>query len=427
MNICGAGLRRCMEILLEESGCGDETSAASLSEESRVDDKVLTGTALLNGTLTEERITQAESLCMMGGEFDDFAGEYVASTVFPMTRRLRVVDLAQTKITPAGLRTILRALERSPTEALEQLFLRDMHLHSEECDLIYRLMLKHTSQLKRLELQRCHVDDAAAQAVAEGIAQAEALVEARLTDNDVIPAFAIPLEESRRLFFPSSLKVLDISGNRIESVHSCGLSVSLSRCAASLEELYMSRCCVTELLLTTLLRVGIHSSRSLRVLNVSSGRLLHTAGKVLCSVLTECPNLERLYVQDNLIEADGAAQIALGIPYAKHLEVLGLGSCHLTGVGVQVIVEAAHKCPSLRELDFSNNSVTNADVFHICTHREDSNLMLSFLDLSDNPLSELCRPALEALLRRNKAGSCTVLVRGTALGTDLSYLRCDDL
>ncbi|RNF12460.1 putative leucine-rich repeat protein (LRRP) [Trypanosoma rangeli] len=416
-----------MEILVEESGCGSDSSAAPLSEESREDDKVLTGTALLNGTLTEERITQAESLCMIGGVFDDFAAKYVASTVFPKTRRLRVVDLAHTQITPTDLRTILHALERSPAEALEQLSFRDMNLHNEECDLICRVMLKHASQLKRLELQHCHVNDTAAQAVAEGVAQAEALVEARLADNNIIPAFAIPLEESRWLFFPSSLKLLDVSGNRIESVHTCGLSVSLSRCAASLEELYMSRCCVTESLLTTLLRVGFHSSHSLRVLNVSSGRLLHTAGKVLCSVLSECPNLERLYVQGNFIEADGAAQIALGIPCAKRLAVLGLGSCHLSGVGVQVIAEAAHKCSSLRELDFSNNSVTDADVFHICARREDSSLMLSFLDLSDNPLSELCRPALEALLRRNKTGSCTVLVRGTALGADLSYLRCDNL
>ncbi|RNF17796.1 putative leucine-rich repeat protein (LRRP) [Trypanosoma conorhini] len=424
MDVNDVALRRCREILLEEGPCGDDAPAAAPPENPREEDKVLTGTGLLRGGLAEENILRAETLRMMGGEFDDYAAEYVASTVLPKTRMLRVVDLADTRITPVGLRTLLRALEQSPTEVLEQLSFRDMHLHAEACDLVCRVMLKHTARLRRLELERCHVDETAAQAVAEGIAKAGALVEARLAGNDFIPAFAIPLEEPRWLFFPPSLKLLDLSGNRIQTVHQRGLYVSLSRCAASLEELYLSRCCVTESALTGILRVGIHSSHSLRVLNVSSGRLLHTAGKVLCSFLTECSNLERLYARDNLIEADGAAHMALGIPCAKRLTVLGLGSCHLSGVGARVIAEAVNHSPSLRELDLSNNSVTDADVVDICAHGGDGSLQLSFLDLSDNPLSERCRPALEAMMGRNNVGTCTVLVRGTTLGSEFSYLQC---
>ncbi|EKF39392.1 hypothetical protein MOQ_000385 [Trypanosoma cruzi marinkellei] len=427
MNACSVALQQCVGNIANEGEYGKDMSAAYLPEECREDEKVLTGMALLNGTLNEKQITQVETLCMMGSEFDDDVVEYVVSTVFPKACRLRVVEVAYTKISPLGVITLLRSLYQSPNDVLEQLLFSDTHLHSEECALIQKLMVKHTFHLQRLELQRCHMDDTAAQAVAEGIAQAKTLLEVRIAENDIIPAFAIPLEDSQWLFFPSSLKVLDVSGNRIESVHYRGLANALRRCIASLEEIYMSGCCVTESLLTTLLKVGLHSSHCLRVLNVSSGRLLHTAGKVLSSFLTECPNLERLYVQDNLIEADGAACMAIGIPCAKKLKVLGLGSCHLTGEGARVIAEAVRQTPSIRELDLSNNLLTDADVFQICACDDGSSLQLSFLDLSNNPLTERCRPFIQALLRSKKSGTCTVLVRNTNVAADFSYLQCGDL
>ncbi|EKG07326.1 hypothetical protein TCSYLVIO_001544 [Trypanosoma cruzi] len=428
MEACSVALQRCVRNIVNEGGYGNDMSAASLLEEPRENEKALTGgMALLNGTHNEKQITQAETLCMMGGKFDDDVADYVASTVFPKAGRLRVVEIASTKISPLGVITLLRSLYQSPNDVLEQLLFCDTRLHSDECAVIYNLMVKHTSHLQRLELQRCHMDDTAAQAVAEGIAQAKALVEVRIADSDIIPAFAIPLEDSQWLLFPSSLKVLDVSGNRIESVHHRGLAIALRRCIASLEEIYMSRCCVTESFLTTLLKAGLHSSHCLRVINVSSGRLLHTAGKVLSSFLTECPNLERLYVQDNLIEADGAARMAIGIPCAKKLKVLGLGSCHLNGEGARVIAEAVRQTPSVRELDLSNNSLSDADVFQICACEDGSSLQLSFLDLSSNPLTDRCRPFIQALLRSKKNGMCTVLVRNTNVAAEFSYLQCGDV
>lgn len=422
MDVYNAALQRGMNNLLHAFNEENDVADILPQEESAVNKKTLAGEAVLCGVLDEERIAQAETLSLVDSNFDDSVAEYIVTEVLPRVRMLRVVEIAATRFSPSGLVNLLRVLRQSPSDALEELSLYDVHLHREECAAIQQLLVKHRSHLKRLQLRRCHMDDVAAQAVVEGVAQTTCLADVGLTNNDVVSALAIPLTESDMLFLPASLKVLDISGNHINPAHNRGLSLSMSRCAATLEELYMAKCCVTEATLNALLRVGFHSSHALRVLNVSSGSLLSSAGRVLCSFLTECPNLERLYVQDNLIEADGAACMAVGIPCAKKLTVLGMGGCHLGSLGTRIIVEALRSCAALRELDVSNNKVHDEDVHFMCERGDGVSLQLKFLDLSENPLTQKCCSSLQAFIERRKDARCVVLVRGTAIGDDLSYL-----
>ncbi|KEG14338.1 putative leucine-rich repeat protein (LRRP) [Trypanosoma grayi] len=290
--------------------------------------------------------------------------------------------------------------------------------------MLQQVVVKHASRLKELQLQRCHMDDVAAQAVAEGISRAGCLQELWIADNDVLPAFAVQLGES--LAFPASLTVLDLSGNRIDPAHHRGLFRAFRRCAATLQEVYLARCCIAEDGLNAVLNAGVYASHALRVLSVSSGRLFRSAGRVLCGVLTECPNLERLYVQENFIEADGAVRMSVGIPYAKKLAVLGMGRCHIGGRGARAVAEAVMQSSSMCELDISGNSIQDADVQDICRHSNVSSLRLKFLDLSDNPLTERCWLALKALLEAHKDNPCIVVVRGTQLGAKSSYLEYNE-
>ncbi|ORC84597.1 uncharacterized protein TM35_000431650 [Trypanosoma theileri] len=401
------------------------TVCPSPVEESYVESGVITGNALLNAKLSETDIAQAHTLRMMGSDYDDNTAHYVAEKVIPLAVTLRTVEIASTQFSPVGLKSLLRALWKTPWDTLEHLSLCDVHLHYEECSLIRHVMIKQRTHLKVLQLRRCHMDDLAAQSIAEGVSQADSLQELFLADNDVIPAFTISVEEGT-LSFPNSLKTLDISGNHIDPHHHRGLYRAFSRCASSIEEIYLARCSLSEDGLNALLHAGIHSSHALRVLNVASGRLFRGAGRVLCSVLTECPNLERLYVQDNFIEVDGAARMSVGIPYAKKLTVLGMGRCHLDSEGVRIIAEAVKQSSSLRELDLSGNNVHDNDVYHICALTVDGCLRLKFLDLSDNPLTKASWAALQTLIEREKGNGCTILVRGTELEEEYSYLRCDN-
>ncbi|KAH9597082.1 Leucine-rich repeat [Trypanosoma melophagium] len=405
----------------DDDCCVDNTVPPSPLAETYLESGIITGNALLNATLTETDIAQVHTLRMIGSSFDDNTAYYVADKVLPLACALRTVEIASTKFSPVGLTSLLRALWKMPWDTLEHLSLSDVHLHYEECAMIQRVMTKQRTHLRVLQLRLCHMDDLAAQSIAEGVSQADCLQELFLPDSDVIPAFALSGEES--LSFPKSLRILDISGNYIDPRHHRGLCRAFSRCASSLEEIYLARCSLTEDGLNALLRSGIHSSKALRVLNVASGRLFRGAGRVLCSVLTECPNLERLYVQDNFIEVDGAARMSIGISYAKKLTVLGMGRCHLESGGVRLIAEAVKHSCSLRELDLSGNNIHDDDVYHICALSREACLGLKLLDLSDNPLTKASRLPIQALLEREKENGCTVLVRGTELEGECSYFH----
>ncbi|RHW67018.1 leucine-rich repeat protein (LRRP) [Trypanosoma brucei equiperdum] len=384
--------------------------------------RIIAGPELVGMSLKENQIKDGKALCIYGHCFDDGIIDYITNEVLPEARVLTKVEIAETKFSSAGMKILLRALwTNSLCEQMEELLLHDVHLHFEETLQLKEVIMKNRKCLRRLVLQRCHMDDSAAEPIVQAISHCEQLREVNFLDNNIVHALAIPTE--REDIFPPTLQIFDISGNRIEPKHFTGLGNALRRCMANLHEVYLARCCVTESGLKTLLCGGLYNSQVLSVLNVSAGRLLHTAGKVLSSVISECPNLQRVYMQDNLLDVEGAAQIALVIPYAKKLTVLGMGRCHLGGRGARYIAEAVKQSASLRELDLSGNGVTDEDVHRICACNDDASFRLSYLDLSDNPLTEDCRCSLETLLEHQKDNSCIVVVRGTGLAVVSSYME----
>ncbi|KAH8606226.1 putative Leucine Rich repeat [Trypanosoma vivax] len=381
----------------------------------------LSGTALLSNALEEEHIAQAESFLMVGKSFDDSIVDYVVSSVLPHASELRTIEVCDVQLSPDGLRRVLHVLrQHSVCDKLQELSFSDVHLHYPETSQLQHVIMKNRAHMKRLRFQSCHMDDAAAEPLVEAISYCEALEEVSFALNDIAHALCFPLD--RKDVFPPALRMLDVGSNPMKSVHFSGLSRACQRCISSLQEIYLHNCGLTEEGLSTLLSNGLHGSCSLRVLNISSGRLLHTAGKLLSSLITECPNLERLYVSDNLIGVDSAARISIVIPSAKRLSVLGLGRCHLCSDGAKLIAEAVRDSSSIRELDLSGNNVKDEDVSEICAPGGVA-LDVSLLDLSDNPLTNNSRSSLQAFLSKRGIRPCTIVLRGTGLEEDSPYME----
>jgi hypothetical protein len=193
-------------------------------------------------------------------------------------------------------------------------------------------MLSHNTALKELVLKRCDITDIEVQGISDGLAQNK------------------------------SLRVLDVSSNRLGSSAVQSLSVALSH-NTTLESLNLAFTDDGAMAINAMLEANTF----LRRLNISQSLIEAEGGLALSAGLSQNNRLESLDLSHNLIGTESFRAICLSIRGNTSLREFNVESNNIRFSACQTELNGLFASPSLRTLRLGNNHglVTEGDELRI--------------------------------------------------------------
>ncbi|XP_040267330.1 NACHT, LRR and PYD domains-containing protein 12-like isoform X7 [Bufo bufo] len=159
-----------------------------------------------------------------------------------------------------------------------------------------------------------------------------------------------------------SLKILDLSDNRLSGPHFSDLMEALSSPACRIEELRLGNNHLPDTYCIQLAS-GIRNNPSLKILDLSSNRLFGPHFRYLMEALSSpACRIEKLYLGDNELPDTSSIQLASVIRNNRSLKILDLSVNRLSGPHFSHLMEALSS-PACRieELDLKDNELSEEE------------------------------------------------------------------
>ncbi|XP_075139374.1 NACHT, LRR and PYD domains-containing protein 12-like [Leptodactylus fuscus] len=209
--------------------------------------------------------------------------------------------------------------------------------------------------------------------------------ELRLADNDLTNDSCIQLAEGIKN--NQSLKILDLSRNRLSGPHFSDLMAALSSPACRIEEIHLDKVGLPDTSCTQLAS-GIKNNQSLKKLVLSNNNLSGPHFSDLMAALSSpACRIEELDLSSNDLPDTSCTQLATGIRNNQSLKRLDLSYNRLSGPHFSDLM-AALSSPVCRieELRLASNDLPDTSCTHLASVIR-NNQSLKILDLSNNRLS----------------------------------------
>ncbi|XP_044131140.1 NACHT, LRR and PYD domains-containing protein 12-like [Bufo gargarizans] len=286
---------------------------------------------------------------------------------------------------------------------------------------VLAFILDTCTHIEELNLYGCPLDNEGLERLAPALHNLQNL---RLGDNDLPGTSCIQLASVIR--DNQSLKILDLSGNRLYGSHFSDLMEALSSPACRIEELHLAHNDLPDTSCIQLASV-IRNNPSLKILDLYSNSLSGShfsdltealsspACKIeelqlddndlpdtsciqLASVIRNNPSLKRLYLSGNRLSGPHFSDLmeALSSP-ACRIEELQLGDNRLPDTSCIQLASGIRNNPSLKKLVLSDNSLSGPHFSDLMEALSSPAGRIETLDLKGNKLSEEEKKAIRKL------------------------------
>lgn len=231
-----------------------------------------------------------------------------------------------------------------------------------------------------------------------------------------------------------SLKYLHLNGINF-STEACGVigeGIEKNKSLEKLEMCYNSGNLRTEGI--TAIFAKIKFSSSIQSLFFSDNLIRKDGGKILGEFLKENQLIRELFIEKNELGDEGVSFIAESLRFNKSLLTLNISDNQISSMGLKVLVGVLNQdylsersCnKTLSKLYMRSNIFHNSEASRLLGELVSHNKTLTYLDLSNNNLSEhLIRPISEGL-KINKTLQSLIL-ESNAIGGLGCYILCDGL
>jgi Ran GTPase-activating protein (RanGAP) involved in mRNA processing and transport len=324
------------------------------------------------------------------------------------------LNLERNEFRTEGVAAFAKALSQ-PTACLCNLNLAFNRCSPQACRALGEALAENKRLLTINLMQAAIVLDGAKHIVA-GIAGNETLKCLNLQGNQAIDAFA-----GANVKYPSSLQELNLAGNRISN-HLIEPFADKLQTAKSLVALSLEKCQFGEPGVRKVIQ-GVEELTRLVTVDLGGCLISHTSGDLLAEMCKRCPNINALYLDDNVIGRFGAEALACGIESAPSLTVLSLNRCQIGKEGMGHIGSALQKREGLAlcELHVAGNGLGYEGCLFLCAalcaeHRLGPELRA--LDLSDNGIGGRCCAFLASVLRTHARSLVSITIRGNPLAEE---------
>ena len=241
---------------------------------------------------------------------------------------LEVLNLSCNKIGPEGIAALGDGLKHKPK--LKELYLSQNNVSSCAGEI---LSVNFSSTLRKLYLSFCCIDLDGAANLAEKLQHYSRLEELYLGGNEFGTKGTILLANSLRC---STLEVLDLSSNYLQSQGIEALANCLQRCPA------------------------------LEILNLSDCQIDTYGVTALASQLQHCHNLKRLFLSDNYITTEGALALASGLKFNLKLQTLDLSVNIIEDYGGKELKKQLHDAKDVIILFDAHNTANEVEYNSSC-------------------------------------------------------------
>ncbi|XP_056113408.1 NACHT, LRR and PYD domains-containing protein 14-like [Rhinichthys klamathensis goyatoka] len=317
-------------------------------------------------------------------------------------------ELRSCDISDGGCADLSSALRSNPS--LRELDLSENNITESEVKQLSALLKHPQCKLEKLRLRSCDISDGGCADLSSALrSNLSHLRELDLSENDIkesgVKQLSALLEDPQCKLEKLGLRSCHISDR------GCAYLSSVLRSNPSLRELDLSGNYINELGVKILSDLLADPQCKLEKLGLRSCRITDYGCTVLSSALRSNPSLRKLDLSGNAFTYSGVKQISdlLKHPQCK-LEKLKLRSCRISDGGCAVLSSALRSNPSLRELDLSENNITDSGV-------------KQFSDLLKHPQCKLEKLELRSCYISNRG--CADL--SSALRSNPSHLRELDL
>ncbi|KAM3909975.1 NACHT, LRR and PYD domains-containing protein 12-like [Leptodactylus fuscus] len=274
-----------------------------------------------------------------------------------------------------------KALVLESLQSYRGLDLSEVHMSALDCTVLAFIMETCTN-IEGLSISGCSLDTEGLERLVPVLHNLQILSFAynRLPDTSCTQLASV-IRNNR------SLKILDLSYNRLSGPHFSDVMAALSSPACRIEELRLAGNDLPDTSCTQLASI-IRNNRSLKMLDLSGNYLSgpHFSDVVAALSSPSC-RIERLYLGKNNLPDTSCTQLASGIWHNRSLKILDLSNNRLSGPHFSDLM-AALSSPACRIQEFCLRSNNLPDTS--CTQLASvirNNQSLKKLDLSSNRLS----------------------------------------
>ncbi|XP_040267344.1 NACHT, LRR and PYD domains-containing protein 12-like isoform X2 [Bufo bufo] len=297
---------------------------------------------------------------------------------------LKILDLSQNRLSGPHFSDLMEALS-SPACRIEDLYLADNELPDTSC-IHLASVIRNNPSLKILDLSKNRLSGPHFSDLMEALSSPACRIETlHLANNDLPDTSCIQLASVIRN--NPSLKILDLSGNRLSGPHFSHLMEALSSPACRIEELQLGNNDLPDTSCIQLASV-IRNNQSLKILVLSRNRLSGPHFSDLMEALSSpAVRIETLRLGGNGLPDTSCIQLASGIRNNQFLKRLELSGNPLSGPHFSDLMEALSS-PACRieTLLLYGNGLPDTSCIQLASGIR-NNRSLKRLDLSSNGLS----------------------------------------
>ncbi|XP_044139443.1 NACHT, LRR and PYD domains-containing protein 12-like isoform X4 [Bufo gargarizans] len=324
-----------------------------------------------------------ETLQLDGTGLPDTSCIQLAS-VIRNNQSLKILDLSGNSLSGPHFGDLMAALS-SPACRIETLGLGDNDLRDTSC-IQLASVIRNNQSLKILDLTGNRLSGPHFSDLTEALSSPACRIETlQLGDNDLPDTSCIQLASVIRN--NQSLKILDLSGNRLSGPHFGDLMEALSSPACRIETLQLGDNDLPDTSCIQLASV-IRNNQSLKILDLSGNRLSGPHfGDLMEALSSPACRIETLQLADNRLPDTSCIQLASVIRNNRSLKTLDLSGNRLSGPHFGDLM-AALSSPACRieTLQLGDNDLPDTSCIQLASVIR-NNQSLKILDLSHNRLS----------------------------------------
>ncbi|KAI2649617.1 NLR family CARD domain-containing protein 3 [Labeo rohita] len=279
-------------------------------------------------------LSQLETLWLSYGLLTEKSCQSLALALRSSFSTLKALDLSGNAIYDGAVKMLSNGLG-SPHCKIEILRLASCEITEVGVDDLASALVSNPAHLRELDLRHNHIKDYGVSRLAEVVKNSNCRLETLCLGDSRVTKEGCAVLAAALNSNPSYLRELDLSSNDLTDTGMKLLSPVLRNHSSNIMKLNLSQCGLTMACCDSLAST-LEEKSSLRELNLGVNNLQDLGIKVLCA------GLENPHCQ---------------------LDTLGLSNCRITGEGCTILASALKSKHSLlRELDLSENSLTDAAV-----------------------------------------------------------------
>lgn len=365
--------------------------------------------------------TPIETLDMEWNALQDGVAQGIAD-LLATTSTLRSLTLERNDFRSEGVVTIAKALLANRT--LQNLNLAFNRCGTAACEALGDV-LEVNPTLLTLNLMQCSVTTEAARHLVRGLAKNRTLVSINLQANQALDAFSGRSAGGTTTYpvaLSAALREVNLGSNRISSAFVPNFASVLKE-ATSVVALSLGKCLFGEPAVQEVLRSVARLTRLVTV-DLSGCLISSASGELLSEVLTRCPNIASLFLDDNPLGRFGVEGLSTGVPFAASLTCLSLCRVDMGREGMIPLAAALRDRVGvpLREMRLVGNHLSYDGCLTLCdalvNMRNDAAKDLEVLDISDNDIGGRSCAFLAAVLQAHRNSLLSITLRGNPISEE---------